>query len=121
MPFAPATPCKHIGCPQLTHDRYCADHAPLHPRYVRPEDSRPSPHKRGYDAEWRKIRAEVLVRHHIPKAQWGAYDIDHNPPYNRLIESDHRKYELIPRLRSDHSRKTATQDGGFGNRKAVTP
>jgi len=46
----------------------------------------------------------------IPQNQWPLYDVDHNPPYDPIKEPDHRRYVLVPRLRSDHSRKTATQD-----------
>lgn len=66
--------------------------------------------KRGYDHTWRKVRAEVLTEYGIPKELWSQYDVDHNPPYNPNIESDHRNYELIPRLHADHSRKTAVED-----------
>jgi hypothetical protein len=41
---------------------------------------------------------------------WPEYDVDHNPPYNPDIEPDHRKYTLVPMLRSDHSRKTVRED-----------
>ena len=30
MPKRPNTPCKHPGCPRLTNDRYCDQHAKLH-------------------------------------------------------------------------------------------
>jgi hypothetical protein len=83
---------------------------------VRARDHRPSPAKRGYGREWReKIRPRVLREHGIPRDQWHLYDVDHNPPYDPDVEPDHIKYQLVPRLRPDHSRKTAREDGGFGN------
>jgi len=71
---------------------------------------RESPSARGYGGTWRKIREEVLQGSGIPRHLWPEYDVDHNPPYNPEIEPDHRKYVLVPRLRSEHSRKTATED-----------
>ena len=26
MPYKPAKPCAHHGCPKLTHERYCEEH-----------------------------------------------------------------------------------------------
>ena len=46
MPHSPPRPCRQPGCPNLTHDRYCAVHAPAH--------QRDSAHKRGYDSRWRR-------------------------------------------------------------------
>jgi hypothetical protein len=79
--------------------------------------SRPSPSLRGYGPSWRKIRERVLREWGIPLKDWPLYDIDHNPPYDRDLEPDHGKYQLVPRLRSEHSAKTAASDGGFGNPK----
>jgi hypothetical protein len=59
----------------------------------------------------------VLRAHGIPKEKWSLYAVDHNPPYNPAVEPDHEKYTLIPRLITEHNRKTASEDGGFGNRK----
>lgn len=76
----------------------------------RKKDTRESAAKRGYSSEWRKVREEVLKKAGIPFEDWEYYDVDHNPPYNKYIEPDHRKYQLIPRLHAEHSRKTATCD-----------
>ncbi len=76
----------------------------------RAKDKRESAAKRGYSSSWRKIREEVLRNAGIPFEDWSLYDVDHNPPYNKWKEPDHSKYTLIPRLHSEHSRKTATCD-----------
>ena len=78
---------------------------------------RPTAAARGYDAQWRKIRARVLANAGIPKSQWHLYDVDHTPPYDPTVEPDHLKYELVPILHAKHSKKTAKYDGGFGNFK----
>jgi 5-methylcytosine-specific restriction enzyme A len=117
MPYAPARPCRHPGCPRLTHEQYCAQHEPLYPAFVRYPDTRPSSARRGYDATWRKIREEVLRSHGIPREAWPLYDVDHRPAYDPAKEPDHRKYTLVPTLHAEHSRKTAREDGGWGHRK----
>ena len=66
--------------------------------------------REAYDSYWYKVRQEVLQRSGIPRDQWSLYDVDHNPPYNKDLEPDHRKYTLIPMLKADHSHKTATED-----------
>lgn len=82
----------------------------------RARERRLSSGQRGYGREWReKIRPRVLRAHGIPKADWPKYDIDHRPAYAPEVEPDHNKYELVPMLRSEHSRKTSRFDGGFGN------
>lgn len=89
--------------------RYCLKHK------REKSNGRKSAAKRGYDWRWRKIRERVLMMAGIPKEQWPLWDVDHNPLYNPAVEPDHTKYQLIPRLHADHSRKTVQHDGGFGN------
>lgn len=115
MPRKPPRPCKHPRCPNLTTNksRFCDEHDAL--RASMKDRGRPSPSKRGYGREWQRIRRQVLREHGIPKEDWPLYDVDHVPAYNPDVEPDHRKYTLVPRLRPEHSRKTAKHDGGFGN------
>ncbi len=114
----PARVCAHPGCAELVRgSSYCPHHMPQ-PRNGRNRQRfRQNAGERGYGAEWRAIRAEVLTRHGIPRHQWHLYAVDHRPRYNKAIEPDHRKYELVPMLKSEHNRKTARDDGGFGNPK----
>ncbi len=56
MPRKPMKPCKHPGCPHLTHDKYCETHSKV--LYER----RPNASKRGYDNNWRAIRKSFLKR-----------------------------------------------------------
>lgn len=73
-------------------------------------DTRPPSSQRGYNAEWRKVRAEVLRSAGIPRDQWRLYAVDHRPPYDPEVEPDHRKYNLVPMRKEEHNRKTATFD-----------
>lgn len=57
----------------------------------------------------------MLSAYGVPPREWHLYDVDHRPKYDAAREPDHRKYELVPMLRGEHSRKTARKDGGFGN------
>ncbi len=66
---------------------------------------RPAAHERGYHAQWRKVRAEVLRAARIPESEWCDYDVDHEPRYP-LLGPDHYLYRLtrsgglyIPRRR----------------------
>ena len=56
----------------------------------------------------------MLRQNGIPKEDWHKYDVDHRPAYDPEVEPDHNRYTLVPMLRSDHSRKTAKEDGAFG-------
>ena len=49
MPHKSLKPCSYPGCPNLTTGGRC----PLHRR----PDTRPTATERGYDAEWRRLRA----------------------------------------------------------------
>jgi 5-methylcytosine-specific restriction protein A len=95
MPMLPKQPCRVAGCPVLGH---CAKHArPVvvvqqeKPRLY--DDRRGSSTARGYDRQWRKLRADflkrfpicrlcmrakaVLVDHIRPKVQGGT-DAEYN-------------------------------------------
>lgn len=75
-----------------------------------------SPSRRGYGNEWRRIRAEVLRAHGVPRDEWPQWDVDHRPAYDPAVEPDHLKYTLVPMRHAEHSKKTARFDGAFGRR-----
>lgn len=62
MPRKPATPCSYPGCPRLTHNRYCAEHAKIAERNYRKYERDPQIDKR-YGREWRRIRARYVTEH----------------------------------------------------------
>jgi hypothetical protein len=84
----------------------CAQCKPV----AQPKKGRPSNSERGYGREWRKIRKEVLRSYGIPEQDMKLYAVDHNPPYSRDIQPDHRMYSLVPRLIAEHNSKTARED-----------
>ena len=104
MPNRPGSPCRYPLCPNLaTYRGYCKKHQ-------KESESRPNASRRGYDANWRQSREKCLRQHGIPASEWYKYDIDHEPRYDASIDPDHSHYRLTPRLHSEHSRKTATED-----------
>ena len=114
VPFKPGRPCRHIGCPALTRtaNGFCDRHKGEVPR--RPDD-RPSSAARGYGAQWRRVRAAHLKAHpYCVDCGRAATDVDHNPRY--IVGTDHRAYLLLSKCHKHHSEKTASEDGGFGNR-----
>lgn len=81
---------------------------------------RESPSRRGYDARWQKVRVIVLMRDlYLCQAckAYGrlttAHDVDHIVP----IARGGKRYDeanLQSLCKACHSRKTASEDGGFG-------
>lgn len=62
MPYKPKTPCRASGCPKLTSDRFCPEHAHLEAAHYRKFERDPAINRR-YGAAWRKIRAHYLAAH----------------------------------------------------------
>lgn len=88
----------------------------------RKPEARPSANSRGYDWNWRKIRAAVLrgeplcrecrtVRGLLVPAE----HVDHIKPLSQ--GGTHDLENLQPLCHSCHSAKTARQDGGLGNKR----
>ena len=109
----PLRPCKYPSCNTLTDKGYCDIHKPK-------ESTRLSSHQRGYTSKWRKASKGYLISH-----PWCA-ECMKNGVYEAATETDH----IIPHkgdmklfwdksnwqglCKSCHSKKTATEDGGFG-------
>ena len=62
MPRKPMKPCTHPGCPALTHERLCPDHAKLEARRYERQQRDPATAKR-YGAGWQRARAAYLSAH----------------------------------------------------------
>lgn len=80
---------------------------------------RVSASKRGYGRLWERLRAMVLAKEPLCRkcAQDGvtraATDVDHIVPQSRGGTDEPNN--LQPLCHWHHSRKTATEDGGFGH------
>ena len=84
----------------------------------KPPDDRPSPARRGYDARWRRMRRMVLARQPVcatPDCHRPSKDVHH---IKALVHGGEDSFENLQGLCHEcHSRITATEHGGFGNRK----
>ena len=62
MPYKPKSPCSYPGCPKLTNNRYCDEHAKVAAKqYERYERDREAKNK--YNGRWKKIRARYIHSH----------------------------------------------------------
>jgi len=62
MPRKPARPCSHPGCPNLTHARFCEQHANQEQRRYRRFERDPEINRR-YGHAWQKIRDRYIASH----------------------------------------------------------
>ena len=84
-------------------------------------DPRPSAARRGYDADWRKFRADYLSRHPlcVECERSGVLAPAAHVDHVRALVRGGDKYDesnLRALCHSCHSRKTAREDGSFGRK-----
>jgi 5-methylcytosine-specific restriction protein A len=88
--------------------------------YTKRIDARPSAAKRGYDRNWKRIRIQVLIRDNYTCQDCGDVvdgkdaHVDHVIPL--AAGGTNELSNLKTRCIRCHSKKTAKEDGGFGNR-----
>ena len=126
-PRKPPRPCSWPGCSALVSRRapYCEPHLAEHRR--RQDANRGTTAERGYGAAHRRWRRLVLLRDPICVDPFGVHRergeivpatvADHVVP----IAQGGARFDLENGqglCASCHGRKTAGEDGGFGNRKA---
>lgn len=109
-------PCATPGCPELVrhrHRRYCARCAAMQSRADAAR--RGTAAQRGYDANWRRIRAAFLASHpccadpfHV-HGDWKvlATEVDHIVPLR--LGGTHDASNLQALCRSCHSRKSLNE------------
>jgi len=84
---------------------------------------RQNSNKRGYGYRWQKYRVNFLKENplcehcHLQGLITAATDVDHIIPSTPDEKRFWAKKNHQGLCHSCHSRKTATEDGGFGNRK----
>lgn len=121
MPSRPKKPCSYPGCPLLVEsgERYCLKHKRETNRQY--DKQRGTAAQRGYDARWQKYRKWFL--NHNPLCiecrkegrLTPATVVDHIIPHKgdmELFWDTNNHQSLCKRC---HDRKTAKEDGGFGN------
>lgn len=87
------------------------------------QDNRDGSTKRGYDRRWRKAREVFLKRHPLCECEEcvrlgrvrQATVVDHKIPHkgDKNLFWDRNNWQAM--AKQCHDRKTAKQDGGFGN------
>lgn len=141
MPVARPRPCLYPGCAALVRNGgYCERHAVAQQERAREKDrERGSAASRGYGYRWAKtsqgfLRNNPLCRHCADRGRVTAAEVtDHIVPHRlaealasgepeRIVEArslfwDRSNWQ--PLCWTCHSRKTAREDGAFGNRRAL--
>jgi len=105
-------PCRVPTCPNLDCDQHKRE------RNRQYEGSRGSATARGYDAAWRERRAAFLAAHpvcelRLPGCTERASVVDHRIPKSQGGADHPSNYQSA--CAPCHNRKTASEDGGFGN------
>jgi len=121
LPSRAMKPCNKPGCRNLTHDRYCAEHKRQEAK--RYDQQRGTAAQRGYDSRWnvysRSYRkrnplcVECLKKGDTVPSKHTDHIIPVSGPDDPLFWDPNNHQALC---HSCHSRKTAKEDGGFGNR-----
>lgn len=115
MPRMPGRMCAVPGCGQRAErGAYCREHARER------EQARGSAAKRGYNANWRRLRRMVLRARPLCADPFGVHggrvvlatEVDHIVPLS--AGGTNEMSNLQPLCKACHSRKTALEDGGFG-------
>lgn len=116
MPKRALRPCNQPGCPNLSDQSYCPDHAKV------PERRRGSAYNRGYNYKWslyskRFLRLNPLcacaecAELPVPMiAEVTDHIIPHKGDQALFWDKDNHQ----PMAKRCHDKKTATTDGGFG-------
>lgn len=129
MPARAFRPCVHIGCGRLVNGRNarCDEHQKAHQNAVA-KSRDPELHSM-YGGAWRKARAAFLRAHplcecvecmaigRVRPATVVDHVIPHRGDYGLFWDSNNWQAMSKP----CHDRKTATEDGGFGNDSAAYP
>jgi len=122
MPHKALKPCKYFGCAGLTHERYCAAHADKERISDR---NRVNAARRGYGHKWR-IESRKYLRQHpycecdacrILGRRLKAEVVDHRIPHRGDPKLFWDRNNWQARSKRCHDRKTARENGGFGNKK----
>jgi 5-methylcytosine-specific restriction enzyme A len=121
MPYKPKRPCNHPGCPELTDNTYCKKHKKAkesnYNKYGRDPEA-----KKLYGYRWQKASKRFLAANPLcleckKKGKLKASKVtDHIVPHkgNKELFWDINNWQ--PLCVSCHNRKTAKEDGGFGNK-----
>ncbi len=114
MPYKPKKPCGYNGCPNLTHDAYCAEHSEFN-KPKRTPKHRPDSNKT-YGRRWRKIRKPFIEQNPLCAEclKRGVYtpaeEVHHILPLSKGGTHDYSNLEAL--CKSCHSTITGKSRGG---------
>lgn len=130
------TICKYPGCrrPVARGEKYCEKHKDAgtkreemqkRERWERRFRKKGSSSARGYGARWRRLRERFLFEHPLCEEclkrgrAVPATDVDHIRPHrgDEALMWDEENLQAL--CHACHSRKTAAEDGGFGNKERI--
>ena len=120
-----AVPCRNRACKDFAvKGGYCAAHQSQARVY---DHSRGTAHQRGYDAQWRKARADYLAQHPLCcncKSEGcivAANVVDHIIPHkgDSVLFWDVSNWQAL--CEPCHNRKTATHDRGAWSHRKPKP
>lgn len=124
MPNTPLRPCKKPGCTALIREgAYCEKHGGLTPRRDYRAENRGRVRCGWYDTKrWKRMSKdqlrkqplceECLEHNQVREAKHADHEVPHKGDAKLFFDTNNLR-SLCP---SCHSRKTAKEDGGFGNR-----
>lgn len=129
MPNKPKHMCNKPGCPELVSAgiRYCSNHQAAYDkaRHKQYDDNRPEWHDMYNSERWRKARLYFLRLHPLCECEdckrldrlVPATVVDHKVPHkgDYTLFWDTNNWKAM--AKRCHDRKTAKEDGGFGNQR----
>ena len=117
MPMKPKRPCSYSSCPNLTTERFCAEHTKKESQRYERYDRDPAKKKR-YGRSWRSIRDRQLAEHPLCEQCEKAGKITPAREVHHIKSlsqgGSHDPANLMSLCTSCHSEITAREDGRWG-------
>lgn len=125
MTMRPLRPCIYPGCRAYASAGgcYCDAHqARMNEQRAARNKMRPTSTQMGYNSRWAQARKAFITAHPLcaeclKKGKYTpATDVDHIVPHkgNKILFWNRNNWQSL--CHSCHSRKTAKEDGGYGNK-----
>lgn len=114
--------CNYPGCNTLVDSGYCDRHRRDKEDKKQYDKQRGSSSERGYNSRWQKARQTYLKRNPLcvecmkDNQIEPAVVVDHIKPHKGDVVLFWDKSNWQPLCKRHHDIKTASKDGGFGNR-----
>ena len=117
MPSRPNRPCSQPGCPRLTNDRFCEEHAKQEAQRYERYQRDPAVKKR-YGRAWQRVRDRFIADHPLCQqckahgAVTPAQEVHHVVPLSQ--GGTNEEANLMALCTSCHSGITAREGGRWG-------